>query len=82
MCKAEREEASRTEGKTYRKSIATVHHTCEEQAFEDPASSEETMYYVEQIATVEEVHHFGTKAEFHSIKISGHDVRMQNDTGS
>ena len=40
------------------------------------------MYYVEQIATVEEVHHFGCKAEFHSIKIKGHDVRMQNDTGS
>ena len=59
-----------------------MHHTCEEQEIEDPASSEEAMYYVEQIATVEEVHHFGCKAEFHSIKIKGHDVRMQNDTGS
>ena len=40
------------------------------------------MYYVEQIATVEEVHHIGSKAEFHDIKINGNDVRMQNDTGS
>ena len=40
------------------------------------------MYYAEQVATVEEVHHIGSKAEFHSIKINGHDVRMQNDTGS
>ena len=30
MCKAKRQEASRTEGKTYRKSNASVHHTCEE----------------------------------------------------
>ena len=82
MCKAKRQEASRTEGKTYRKSNATVYHTCEEQEFENSASSEETMYYAEQVATVEEVHHIGSKAEFHSIKINGHDVRMQNDTGS
>ena len=56
MCKAKRQEASRTEGKIYRKSnaYALVHHTCEEQEFEDPAPSEETIYYVEQIATVEE----------------------------
>ena len=40
------------------------------------------MYYAEQVATVEEVHHIGSTAEFHSIKINGHDVRMQNDTGS
>ena len=40
------------------------------------------MYYVEQIATVEEIHHIGSKTEFHYIKINGHDVRMQNDTGS
>ena len=65
-----------------RKSNASVHHTCEEQEFGDPASSEETMYYVEQIATVEEVHHIGSKAEFHDIKINGHDVRLQNDIGS
>ena len=82
MCKAKRQEASRTEGKTYRKSNASVHHICEEQEFEDPASSEETMYYVEQIATVKIVHHIGSKAEFHSIKINGRDIRMQNDTGS
>ena len=82
MCKAKRQEASRTQGKTYRKSNGSVHHTCEEQEFEDHASSEETMYYVEQIATVEEVHHIGSKAEFHDIKINGHDVRMQKDTGS
>ena len=63
MCKAKRQETSRTEGKTYRKSNASVHHTCEKQEFEDPASSEETMHYVEQIATVEEVHHIGSKAE-------------------
>ena len=59
-----------------------MYQTCEEQEFEDPASSEETMYYVEQITTVEEVRHIGSKDEFHSIKISGHDVRMQNHTGS
>ena len=82
MCKAKRQEASRTEGKTYQKSNASVNHTCEKQEFEDPASSEETMYYVEQMATVEELHHIGSKAEFHSIMINGHDVRMQNDTGS
>ena len=81
MCKSKRQEASRTEGKFYRKSNASVHHTCEEQKFEDPASSEETKYYVEQIATVEKVHHIGSKAEFHDIKINGHDIRMQNDTG-
>ena len=82
MCKAKGQKASRTEGKTYRKSNPSVHHTCEEQEFEDPASSEETMYYVEQIATVKEVHHNGNEAEFHDIKINGHDVRMQNNTGS
>ena len=43
MDKPKRQEASRTEGKTYRKSNASVHHTCEEQEFEDPGSSEETM---------------------------------------
>ena len=59
-----------------------MHHTCEEQEFEDLASSEETMYYVEQIATVEEVHHIGSKADFHDMKINSHDVRMQIDTGS
>ena len=47
MCKATRHKASRNEGKTYRKSNASVHHTCEEQEFEDPTSSEETMYYVD-----------------------------------
>ena len=57
-------------------------HTCEEQELEDPSSSEETMYYAEQIATVEEVRYLGNKAEFHIIKVNGHDVRMQNDTGS
>ena len=82
MCKAKRQEASRTEGKTHRKSSASVYHTCEEQEFENFASSEETMYYAEQVAAVEEVNHIGSKAEFHSIKINGHDVRMQNDTGS
>ena len=81
MCKAKRQEDSRTEGKTYRKSNASVHHTCKEQEFEDPATSEETMYFVEQIATVEEVHHIGSKTKFHDIKGNGHDVRMQNDTG-
>ena len=40
------------------------------------------MYYAEQVATVKEVHHIESKDEFHSIKINGHDVRMQNDTGS
>ena len=54
MCKAKRQEASRTEGKSYQKSKASVHYTCEEQEFEDPASSEETMVYVQQIATGEE----------------------------
>ena len=44
MCKSKRQEASRTEGKFYRKSNASVPHTCEEQEFEDPASSEETKY--------------------------------------
>ena len=82
MCKAKRQEASRTEGKTYRKSNASVHHTCEKKEFEDPASTEETMYLVEQIATVEAVHHIASKAEFHDININGHEVRMQNDTGS
>ena len=82
MCKAKRQEASRTEGKTYRKSNASVYHTCEEQEFENSASSEETMFYAEQVATVEEVHHIGSKTEFHSIKINGHDVRLQNDTES
>ena len=43
MCKAKRQEASRTERKTYQKSNASVHHTCEEQEFADPASSEETI---------------------------------------
>ena len=59
-----------------------MYHTCEEQEFVNSASSEETMYYAEQVATAEEVHHIGSKAEFHSIKVNGHDVRMQNDTGS
>ena len=40
------------------------------------------MCYAEQVATVAEVNHIGSKAEFHSIKINGHDVPMQNDTGS
>ena len=43
MCKAKRQEASRTERRTFRKSNASVHHTREEQEFEDPASSMETM---------------------------------------
>ena len=42
MSKSKRQESSLSEGKTYRKSNASVHHTCEEQEFEDPASSEET----------------------------------------
>ena len=53
--KAKRKEASRTEGKTYRKSNASVYHTGEEQKFEDPSSSEETTFFAEQIATIEEV---------------------------
>ena len=41
--------------------------TCEGQEFE------ETMYYAEQIATVEEVRHIKSKAKLHSIKVKGHD---------
>ena len=59
-----------------------MHHTCDEPKLEDPASSEETIFYVEQIATVEGVHHIGSKAELQDLKINGHDVQMQNDTGS
>ena len=40
------------------------------------------MYYAEQIATEEELHHIGKLTEFHSIKLNDHDVRMQNDTCS
>ena len=36
------------------------------------------MYSSENIATVEEVHHIGSEAEFHSIKVIGDDVQMQN----
>ena len=55
-------------GKTYRISNASVYLTCEEQEFEDASSSKETIYYAEQKnATVEKVHHTGSKAEFHSI---------------
>ena len=57
--------------KTYRKSNASVYHTCEEQEFENSASSEETMSYAEQVTTVEEVHQIGSKAEFPSIKKNG-----------
>ena len=40
------------------------------------------MYYAGQIATVEVVLHIGCKAEIQNINLNGHDVRMQNDTGS
>ena len=40
------------------------------------------MYYAEQIATEEELHHIGKLTEFHSIKLNDHDIRMQNDIGS
>ena len=43
MCKAKRQEASRTEGKTYRKSNESVYNTCEYQEFEDTSSSKETL---------------------------------------
>ena len=46
-----------------------MNHTCEEQEFEDPVSSEETMSYAEQIATVEEVRYNESKTEFHRIKV-------------
>ena len=82
MCKTRKQDAPRFEGISYRKLKAAVCHTCDEQEFEDPSSSEETMYYAEQIATVEVVHHIESKAEFHSIKLNGHDVRMQNEQGS
>ena len=59
-----------------------MYHTCEVQVFADPSPSEETMYYAEQIETVEQVTNIGSKAGIHSIKENGHDVRMQNDTGS
>ena len=61
--------------KEKRKSNASVYHTCEEREIEASYASEGTMFYAEQIATVEEVHHIGSKAEFHSIKLNGHDVR-------
>ena len=48
----------------------------------NPSWSEETMFYAEQIATVEDVHHTGSKAEFHSIKLNCHGARMQNHIGS
>ena len=54
-----------------------MYHTCEEQEIEDPSSSEGSMYYAEQFATVEKVHHIGSKAEFHTIRVNGHGVRMQ-----
>ena len=59
-----------------------MYHTCEEHEFGDLSSSEITMYYAEQTATLVEVHHIESKAEFHSIELNGHYVRMQNDTGS
>ena len=68
--------------KTYQKSNAIVYLTCEHREFEDPFSSEKTMYFTEQVATVEEFHHIGSKTDFTSIKFIGHDVRMQNHTGS
>ena len=51
MCKPKKQEATRPAGKTYRKSNATVFHACEEQDFDFPSSSEDTMIYEEQIAT-------------------------------
>ena len=69
-------------GKTYRKSDASLYHACEEQEFEMSSSSEETMYYAEQVATVDEVLHIGSRTKFHSIKLNCFDIRMQNDTGS
>ena len=50
MCIAKRQKASRIEGKIYRKSNASMYHTCEGQKFEDPPSSEESMFYAEEIA--------------------------------
>ena len=41
--------------KKSQKSNASVYHACEEHKSEDPFSSEETMYYAEQVATVEKV---------------------------
>ena len=40
------------------------------------------MYNAERITTVEGVRHIGSKAEFHSIMLNGHDIRLQYDTGS
>ena len=73
MCKG-KNGASRIEGETYQKSNASVYNACEEQEFEETSSSEDTIIFAEQTATVEEVHHIGSNVELHSIKLKGHDV--------
>ena len=40
------------------------------------------MYYADQITRVEEIHHSHKEVGYYHINLNGHDVRMQNDTGS
>ena len=66
MCKAKRQEASLTEVNPIENETPQCNIYLK---------NKKTMFYAEQIAPVEEIHHIGSKTDFHSIKLNGHDIQ-------